>query len=125
MFAIKTQMIRRYLYFCLLYVHVCVCVCVYVCVCMCACVYVCGVCVCTLSSYIQGFSCSVTKKDIFYFHLIVMSCKEPSCQCRRHKRHRFDRWVGRIPWRRAWQPTPVFLPGKSYGQRSLWWATSP
>ena len=28
-------------------------------------------------------------------------------------------WVGRIPWRRAWQPTPVFLPGDSRGQRSL------
>ena len=36
--------------------------------------------------------------------------KEPSCQCRRHKRYRFDPWVGKIPWRRAWQPTPVFLP---------------
>ena len=30
-----------------------------------------------------------------------------------------DPWVGRTPWRRAWQPTPVFLPGKSHGQRSL------
>ena len=45
--------------------------------------------------------------------------KEPSCQCRRQKRHRFDPWVGKIPWRRAWQPTPVFLPGESHGQRSL------
>ena len=32
---------------------------------------------------------------------------------------RLDPWVGKIPWRRAWQPTPVFLPGKSLGQRSL------
>ena len=31
----------------------------------------------------------------------------------------FDPWVGKIPWRRKWQPTPVFLPGKSHGQRSL------
>ena len=31
----------------------------------------------------------------------------------------FDLWVGKIPWRRAWQPTPVFLPGESHGQRSL------
>ena len=30
-----------------------------------------------------------------------------------------ETWVGKIPWRRAWQPTPVFLPGESYGQRSL------
>ena len=37
-------------------------------------------------------------------------------QCRRT---RFDCWVRKIPWRRKWQPTPVFLPGKSYGQRSL------
>ena len=41
------------------------------------------------------------------------SGKEPACQCRRHKRCRFDPWVGKIPWRRAWQATPVFLPGKS------------
>ena len=31
----------------------------------------------------------------------------------------FDPWVGKIPWRRAWQPTPVFLPGESHGQRRL------
>ena len=31
----------------------------------------------------------------------------------------FDPWVGKIPWRREWQPTAVFLPEKSYGQRSL------
>ena len=42
--------------------------------------------------------------------------KESTCQCRRL---RFDRWVGKIPWRRKWQPTPVFLPGESQGQRSL------
>ena len=48
------------------------------------------------------------------------SGKEPAWQCRRHKRWGFDPWVGKIPWRRAWQPTPVFLPGESHGQRSLW-----
>ena len=47
------------------------------------------------------------------------SGEEPACQCRRCKRHRFDPWVGKIPWRTAWQPTPVFLPGESNGQRSL------
>ena len=31
----------------------------------------------------------------------------------------FNPWIGKIPWRRAWQPTPVILPGESYGQRSL------
>ena len=34
-------------------------------------------------------------------------------------RSQFDLWVGRIPWRKEWQPTPVFLPGESHGQRSL------
>ena len=32
---------------------------------------------------------------------------------------KFDPWVGKIPWRRKWQSTPVVLPGKSHGQRSL------
>ena len=45
------------------------------------------------------------------------SGKEPACQWRRQKIH--DSIVGRILWRRAWQPTPVFLPEKSHGQRSL------
>ena len=31
----------------------------------------------------------------------------------------FDAWVGKIPWRREWQPTPVSLPGECHGQRSL------
>ena len=31
----------------------------------------------------------------------------------------FDPWVGKVSWRREWQPTPVFLPGKSHGERSL------
>ena len=45
--------------------------------------------------------------------------KKSTCQCRRHRRHGLDPWVGKIPWRRKWQPTPAFLPGKSHGQRSL------
>ena len=47
------------------------------------------------------------------------SSKELACQSRRHKRHRFNPWVGEIPWRRAWQPTSVFLPGESHGHMSL------
>ena len=47
------------------------------------------------------------------------SGKELACQCRRHKRHRFNPWVGKIPWRREWQPTPVFLSREFHGQRSL------
>ena len=42
-----------------------------------------------------------------------------TCQRRRWRRHGFSPWVGKIPWRRKWQPTPVFLSGKSHGQRSL------
>ena len=43
------------------------------------------------------------------------SGKENACQCRRHG---FSSWLRKIPWRK-WQRTPVFLPGKSHGQRSL------
>ena len=46
------------------------------------------------------------------------SGKEPTCT------HGFDPWVGKSPWRRAWQPTPVFLPVESPGQRS-WAGYSP
>ena len=42
--------------------------------------------------------------------------KESACQCRRHG---FDPWSRKISWRRKWQPTPVFLPGKFHGQGSL------
>src|SRR5574337_262454 len=47
------------------------------------------------------------------------SGKESAFQCRRCKRVGFNPWVGKIPWRRKWQPTPVFLPGKFHEQRSL------
>ena len=47
------------------------------------------------------------------------SGEEPICQSRRHKRKQFDPWVSKIPWRRKWQPTPVFLPGEFCEQRSL------
>ena len=42
--------------------------------------------------------------------------KESGCQYRRHE---LDPWVRKIPWRKKWQPTPVFLPGESHGRRSL------
>ena len=47
------------------------------------------------------------------------SDKELACQCRRCKRRGFDPWVRKIPWRRKQQPTLVFLPRESHGQRSL------
>ena len=50
---------------------------------------------------------------------VVLAVKNLSANAGDIKRHRFDPWVRKSPWRRAWQPTPVFLPGKSHGQRSL------
>ena len=61
-------------------------------------------------------------KRLYIFIIYVLglpwwlSGKESACPC---KRHGFDPWVGKIPWRRKWQPTPVFLPGKSHGQENL------
>ena len=56
-----------------------------------------------------------------------LSGKESACQ---YRRHRFDPWVGKIPWKRNWQPTLAFLPGKFHGQRTLaghspWGSQSP
>ena len=83
--------------------------------------------------YRQGhFSCSgldhltyelIYKNIVFSFltlgFLYGTSGKEPACQCRRYTRCRFSSWVRKMPCRRIWQPTPVFLPGEFDGQRSL------
>ena len=45
-----------------------------------------------------------------------LSCKEPTCQ---YRKYGLSPWVGKIPWRRRWQPTLVLLPEKSYGQKGL------
>ena len=45
-----------------------------------------------------------------------LSGRELACQ---RKRCEFDSWVRKIPWRKKWQPIPVFLPGKSHGQTCL------
>jgi len=45
-----------------------------------------------------------------------LSGKESAWQCRRHS---FNLWVRKIPWRRKWQPTPGFLPKEPHGQRNL------
>ena len=42
------------------------------------------------------------------------SGREPACQYRRQKRYGFSPWVGKIPWRKVWQPTPILLPGESH-----------
>ena len=48
-----------------------------------------------------------------------LRCKESICQCRSQWKHRFDPWLRKILWKKKWQPTPVFLLGKSHGQKSL------
>ena len=48
-----------------------------------------------------------------------LSGKESASGCRSHRRHRFNPWVRKTPWRRAWKHTPVFLPRESHGQSSL------
>ena len=45
--------------------------------------------------------------------------KNPPANAGNVRRPGFDPWVRKIPWRRAWQPTPAFLPGESHGQRSV------
>ena len=49
----------------------------------------------------------------------IASGKESAGQCRRCKRRGLNPWVGEMPWSRKWQSAPVFLPGKSHGQRNL------
>ena len=49
----------------------------------------------------------------------MLVVKNPSTNAGDIMRHGFDPWVMKIPWRRAWQPTPLLLPGESHGQRSL------
>ena len=50
---------------------------------------------------------------------VVPVVKNPPANAGDVKRHRFDPWVRKIPWKRAWQPTPVFFPGESHRERSL------
>ena len=60
--------------------------------------------------------CSQMKGLLWWLSSKTSACNaEVHLQCRRHG---FDPWVRKIPGRRKWQPTPVFLPGKSHGQRS-------
>ena len=48
-----------------------------------------------------------------------LSGKKSACQCRSLRRRGFDPWVGKMPWGRKWQLTPVFLSGKPHGPRGL------
>ena len=58
-------------------------------------------------------------KDYLWRLLRWLRGKDSTCQCRSCKRCGFDPCVWKIPWRRIWQPIPVFLPEESQGQRSL------
>ena len=67
-------------------------------------------------------SISIFLAKRYFFHWDFSggsSGKEPAYKCRRLERHRFNPWVRKILWKRAWHPIPVFLPGESHGQRSL------
>ena len=70
----------------------------------------------------------IMKPSLLQFYVFLSSVelpsstahgKEPTCQFRSRKRCKFSPWFGKIPWRRKWQLTAVFLPGKSHGQGSL------
>ena len=79
--------------------------------------------------YAQKWDCQIIWKFYFQFAKETPYCfpgfpcgnsgKEPTCQFRRHKRCGFDLWVRKSTCRRAWQPSPVFLPVESHGQRIL------
>ena len=72
---------------------------------------------------VSGYKVNPEKSFVFLYTSMGFpggtSGEKPTCQCRRCKRTRLDPWIGKIPWRRAWQPTPVSLPGESHGQRNL------
>ena len=64
--------------------------------------------------------CTTVTKDYYcIINTAGVSDKEPICLYRRPKGHKFNPWVGKIPWRRKWQLPLVFLSGKFHGQRSL------
>ena len=62
------------------------------------------------------YSKNLMLKFVFLTSLVAQMVKKICLKCGRSV---FDSWVGKIPWRKAWQPTPVFLPGEFHGQRSL------
>ena len=74
--------------------------------------------------FIYLLSICITYLPIYYlaiylYHIWWHSGKEFPCQYRIHRRFRFNLWVGKIPQRRKWQPTPVLLPEKLHEQKSL------
>ena len=51
---------------------------------------------------------------VLFLNQVALVLRNPPA----NRRDEFNPWVRKIPWRRKWQPTPIFLPGKSHGQRS-------
>ena len=56
---------------------------------------------------------------VFWASQVALMIKNLAANAGDKEESRFNPWVRKIPWRRAWQPSPVFLPGESHGQRSL------
>ena len=56
---------------------------------------------------------------VFWASQVALMIKNLAANAGDKEKSRFNPWVRKIPWRRAWQPSPVFLPGESHGQRSL------
>ena len=77
-----------------------------------------------ITEYISKVEMSL-KRNFAWSHPFNMgllsgaSDKESACQCKRFKRGWINPWIGKILWGRKWHPTPVFLPEKFQGQRSL------
>ena len=67
----------------------------------------------------EGMNCPASTEDVFWGFPCGSVVKNPPANAGDAGDMGLDSWVRRIPWRRKWQPTPVFLPGKSQGQRSL------
>ena len=106
---------------------VCVCVCVFVCMCVhvCVCMHMCivcvHVCVCMHMCIVCVHACVCMHMCIVCVWMCVcfpgsLVVKNLTCQCRRHG---FDPWARKIPWKRKLKPTPVFLPRKST-DRGAW-----
>ena len=75
-----------------------------------------------VATILISFSMSLSISDLQHCvgaSQVAVLGKKSACQCRRHKRRGFNPWVRKTPWRRAWQPTLVFLSEESHGQRSL------
>ena len=68
---------------------------------------------------VSGVSAKVQIEGVFVASQAALVLKNPSVNAEDIGDVGSIPWVGKIPWRRAWQPTPVFLPGESHGQRSV------